>query len=360
MDVLQQKKCPCCGGSINFDTASQKLKCPYCDTEFDIEAMKQEEAETATAAPDTIVWESENQQWSQEEKDGIFVYSCHSCGGEIIAEDTTGATKCPYCDSPVVVKGQFEGDLRPDLLIPFQFDKKAAKEALKKHIASKKFVPSVFKDENHLDEIQGVYIPHWLFSGHASANADFKTTKTRMWSDSKFNYTETSHFAVHRSGTLAFADIPVDGSQKTDDALMESIEPFDVSKSVQFRTDYLSGFLAERYDVSSEQSCERANERVKQSITDALSRTVVGYDSVVPTATNMHIADGSCRYALYPVWILNTSWNGQKYTFAMNGQTGKFVGDLPVDKKAVWKRIGILTPILGAVAYAAMWLWQFL
>ncbi len=360
MAILQQQKCPCCGGNVEFDVASQNLKCPYCDTEFDPEALREAEAEQDNAAPDTITWEAENAVWSDCEKDSICSYVCQSCGGEIVADSTTGATSCPYCDSPVVLKEQFENDLRPQLVIPFQVDKKAAKEALKRHIASKKFIPAVFKDENHLDEIKGVYVPYWLFSGTAEASAHYKATKTRLWSDAKFNYTETTYFDVFRSGAVPFANVPVDGSQKADDALMESVEPFDVTKAVDFSTEYLAGFLAERYDVSAEQSRQRANERVRQSIVDALGDTVNGYSSVAAQNTGMQIADGSYKYALYPVWLLNTTWNNQKYTFAMNGQTGKFVGDLPVDKKAVWKRIAMLTPIIGAVAYAACWLWQLL
>ena len=141
---------------------------------------------------------------------------------------------------------------------------------------------------------------------------------------------------------------------------MESIEPFDVSQAVDFNTAYLAGYLAEKYDVSADESRTRANERVKQSAVDELSATVTGYQSVVPSGSAMQIQNGSCKYALYPVWLLNTTWKGKKYVFAMNGQTGKFVGDLPVDKNAVWKRIGLLTPIFGAVAYAVLWLVKFL
>nr|AHF25204.1 hypothetical protein [uncultured bacterium Contig1578] len=40
--------------------------------------------------------------------------------------------------------------------------------------------------------------------------------------------------------------------------------------------------------------------------------------------------------------MLNRQWNGKTYTFAMNGQTGKLVGNLPVDKGAAWKwRLGL-------------------
>ena len=42
--------------------------------------------------------------------------------------------------------------------------------------------------------------------------------------------------------------------------------------------------------------------------------------------SNIQFRGGKAQYALYPVWLLNTTWNGNQYLFAMNGQTGLFVG----------------------------------
>ena len=169
----------------------------------------------------------------------------------------------------------------------------------------------------------------------------------RHWSDSNFIYTETSFYSITRSGSIGFERVPVDGSSKMDDALMESIEPFDFSDAVDFQTAYLSGFFADKYDVDSEQSISRANERIKKSTEDAFASTVNGYSTVTTVASGIHLENGVAKYALYPVWLLNTSWKGEKYTFAMNGQTGKFVGDLPMDKGAFNKW---LFGIAGAVS----------
>lgn len=355
MSVIQEYKCPCCGGAVEFDSGTQRMKCPYCDTEFDIEALQA--AQESIPQEDNVNWQNNETQWSQEDADGMSVYVCQSCGGEIVGDGTTAATSCPYCGNNVVMGGQLSGDLKPDLIIPFKLDKAAAKEALKKHISNKKFIPKIFKDENHIDEIKGIYVPEWLFNCVADASVTYKAQIIRTWSDSKYNYTQTSVFNLFRNGSLGIDSLPVDGSTKMDDTLMESIEPFDVSEAVDFNTAYLSGYLADRYDVTAEQSIERANERIKQSAAEAMRSTISAeYTGVTPETMQINVADGSHRYALYPVWILNTSWNGQKFTFAMNGQTGKLVGDLPLDKSAFWKAIGILTPILGGVIYALMWL----
>lgn len=357
MSALLEQKCPCCGGAIEFNAGTQNMKCPYCDAEFDVAAMEQAADASANIGQDNFAWQTEASQWQSDEISGMGVYTCKSCGGEIVADATTGATTCPYCDNPVVMTSQFAGGLKPNLIIPFKYDKKQAKEALNKYIASKKMVPKIFKDQNHIDEIKGVYVPHWLFTGTAVATADFTAERVRRWSDSDNNYTETSYFNCYRSGNMNFANVPVDGSSKMDDTLMESIEPFNIGEAKPFSTAYMAGYLADKYDVDLDSSIPRANERVKNSVVSALEKNVMsaGYSVVIPQNSQIEIANGSYAYALYPVWILNTTWNGKKYTFAMNGQTGKFVGDLPLDKSAFWKKVAMFTPIMSAVAYAILW-----
>ncbi len=357
MSELMEYKCPCCGGEIAFDPNSQKLQCPYCGTEFEAEALASYDEALNNMQEDDMQWEtSPGSQWDNGEADGLKAYVCKSCGGEIVGDENTAATACPYCGSPVVMTGQFSGALKPDYVIPFKLDKEAAKKALNEHYKGKRLLPKIFKDQNHIDEIKGVYVPFWLFDADADAEIRYKATKTRFWSDSRYNYTETSYFLVMREGALAFEHVPVDGSTKMEAELMESIEPFDFSEAVDFKTAYLAGYMADKYDVDAEHSIDRANERIKKSTEQAFASTVIGYDTCIPESTAIQLNNGKAKYALYPVWILNTTWNDQKYTFAMNGQTGKLVGDLPVDKSAYWKWLIGLTALIGAVAFGISYL----
>lgn len=311
------------------------MKCPFCDSEFEVEAVEEYNRELADSGTSNMEWETTpGSEWQSGETQGMNVYTCQSCGGQIIADQTTTASKCPYCDSPVTMTSGFSGDLKPDCIIPFKLDKKAAKAALSKHLEGKRLLPKVFSEQNHIDEVKGVYIPVWLFDADVNARIRYRAQKRRTWNDDKYNYTETKYYSAVRSGKIAYEHVPVDGSEKMDDALMESIEPFKYDEVVDFKTAYLSGYLADRYDVSAEQSIDRANTRIKNSTEKRFLSTVKGYDSVSPENTDIDLENGKAKYALYPVWLLNTSWNGEKYTFAMNGQTGKFVGNLPVDKGA--------------------------
>lgn len=352
MAVLQEYKCPNCGGSIEFSSESGQMKCPYCESEFSVDALKYVDDILENQTEDTkeSEWEATSaNEWEQGETDNMRVYSCTNCGGEIVADETTGATHCPFCSSPVVMMGQFSGALKPDFVIPFKLNKQAAKDALKKHISKKHLVPKIFKDKNHIDEIKGIYVPFWLFDADVQGDADFEATQTHMWSDSKFDYVETSHFRIKRSGNVAFSNVPVDGSSKMPDDLMESIEPFDFSDAVDFQTAYLSGYLADKYDVDDAQSRERAHERMRESTQDVLRSTVMGYSSVTPLSCNVKLSGAKAKYALYPVWLLNTSCNGESYKFAMNAQTGKLVGNVPTDKKKA-----ALVGALLALGYTAV------
>ena len=318
MAGLQEYKCPCCGGAIAFDSKIQKMKCPYCDTEFEMDALKGYDAELQNEQTDDMEWDtSAGSEWQEGETDGLRTYVCKSCGGEIVGDANMAATSCPFCDNPIV---------------------------------------KIFKDQNHIDEIKGIYVPFWLFDTNVDATVRYRATKVRMWSDSDYDYTETSHFMVHRGGSIGFENVPVDGSTKMADDLMESIEPFNISGAVDFQTAYLAGYLADKYDVTAEQSIERANKRVKHSTEEAFAETVKGYATVTTDNSSVQFHGGKAKYALYPVWLLNTTWNGNKYTFAMNGQTGKFVGDLPVDKGAAARWTVMLAAVFSVVTYGAAWL----
>lgn len=357
MAAIQEYKCPCCGGAIAFDSTIQKMKCPFCDTEFEMETLASYDSELRSDQADDMSWQmAQGEGWQEDELRGLNAYVCRSCGGEIACDENTAATSCPFCGNPVVMMGRFSGELRPDFVIPFKVNKEAAKEALKKHYEGKRLLPKVFKDQNHIDEVKGVYVPFWLFDTGANVNLRYKATKVRTWSDSKYNYTETKFYAVSRGGKLQFERVPVDGSAKMPNDLMESIEPFHFSEAVDFQTAYLAGYLADKYDVDAERSVERANERIRKSAEDAFYETVKGYATVTKETGSIQLQNGKVTYALLPVWLLSTTWKDQNYLFAMNGQTGKMVGDLPLDKAAYRKWLFGLTGIIGMVLFTVFYL----
>ena len=242
----------------------------------------------------------------------------------------------------------------PQYIIPFKLDKNAAKDALCKHLRDKKLLPKIFSAENHLDEVKGIYVPFWVFDITTDSQATYRGEKIRTWSDGDYNYTETSDYDIQRKGTERFVNVPADGDRKMEDDLMESLETFNFSDAVPFDPAYFSGYFADIYDVSEEECLSRVKNRVIHSAQQALSETVTGYGAIHVVSSNTILKDSKRKYVMYPVWILNTTWRGKQYRFAMNGQTGKFVGDLPIDPFIYWKWRLLYALGISSVLYAAM------
>ena len=217
-------------------------------------------------------------------------------------------------------------------------------------------MPGIFAKENHIDEIKGVYVPFWLFDTKVHADVNYEAEKVKVWTSGDTEYTERATYDLGRSGSLSFEHLPVDCSRIMDDKLMESIEPYQFQDAVPFKAAYLSGYMADRYDVEMTEGRKRAEERIKRSAEEALKPGISKYDSVVTMSSDVHIIDARYWYVLYPVWILNTTWQKNQYIFAMNGQTGKMVGDLPFDRGAFWKYVASRGVAIGAVLYALMWM----
>lgn len=332
MANIIEYKCPNCNGALAFDSTLQKLKCPFCESTYDVEELSSEDQILDQTADNTAGWyDPEENTWADGETDGLYTYICRSCGGEIVGDNTLAATSCPYCGNPVVMAGAFTGKLKPDYIIPFKYDKNAAMQALKKHLENKRLLPKVFKEENRIKEIKGMYVPFWLFDADVEGSFTYRTTKSDRREDDYYIYEETHHYRVERNGNISFRKVPVDGSRKISDELTESIEPYDYRELTEFKTPYLAGYIAEKFDIKDEDRRERAEERIYTSTGASFFRTVTGYNTVKQESGNAQYEKQSAKYALLPMWLLNTVWEGKTYTFAMNGQTGRFVGNLPAD-----------------------------
>ena len=366
-------QCPACTGPLQFDAATGKLACQYCGSAYapqEIEALyaekdaKAAETKAAADAKREKAAASGSDEWDMSglssdwgaDANGMRTYNCPSCCAELICDETTAVTACPYCGNPSVVPGQLSGVLKPDFVIPFKVTKEKAIAALKEHYKGRPFLPNAFKQKNHLEEIKGVYVPFWLFDGTADCDAVYDCEKTHTYRSGDYDVIHTDHFEVLREGSVSFSRIPVDGSTKMPDDYMDSIEPFDYGALKEFSTGYMPGYMADKYDVSAEECSERADARAENTAEQCLRDSVINYSSVLERRKNIRLHRGEVKYALLPVWLLTTKWNGENWLFAMNGQTGKFVGKLPVDKKKKW---GIFAAVYAAAAAVSAVFWLF-
>ncbi|MBO5550556.1 MAG: magnesium transporter [Lachnospiraceae bacterium] len=355
-DVLNFK-CPSCGAALPFNGATGEMTCEYCGAGFTMEQVRAaEEAEKENAAASDMTWTTSGQLMITDEDGKVQGYKCPSCAAEMVASDTTAATECPYCGNQAIIPQSFEGIYKPDLMIPFSIDKKTAVDALQEFTKGKKLLPNAFTENNRIEKISGVYVPFWLYSCHAKGSVSFEGVKSKKWEDANYSYEKKDHFSIVRRGEMDFVRIPADASTQMDDATMDSLEPFDYSKAVEYDAAYFSGYLADRYDVEEEQARPRANERVKNTFRDKMREQVHNYNEVSHKSDSISLSNARAEYAMLPVWMMSTRYEDNIYTFGINGQTGKLVGSLPVDMGKYIRYLVIAALICMAVLSVIMML----
>ena len=144
-------KCPNCGGEVTFDPTEQNFRCDYCISHFTSKELQ------AASQHDTIEINEEEQKAEQRE---AVVYSCPSCGAQIITDETTAATFCYYCHNPVILSGKLEGKFLPDKVVPFEISKEEAINVFLSWVKSKRFVPKDFFSKEQIEKIVGIYFPY--------------------------------------------------------------------------------------------------------------------------------------------------------------------------------------------------------
>lgn len=350
-------KCPSCDAPLAYTPKNGKVSCEYCGTEFDAHVIEQlfakKEADAAKQqAAEDAKWKkrADSGEYSPEEIAAMRVFTCSSCGAELVADANTMATECCYCGNPTMLPGRFAGDVRPDFIIPFKLTKKDAVARLKEFYQGKELLPDAFTANNRVEQIQGMFVPFWLFDTTADASAVYSATSESVFTTPDEIITTTSHFRLDRSATMKFERVPADGSARMQDEYMDSIEPFDYSGMIPFSSQYMAGYLADRYDIEAESVEPRITARIENSCCDMLQDTVSGWDSCAEENHFVVRQNGTISYAMVPVWILTTRYRDKPYTFMMNGQTGKMVGSLPIDedKKASFFRKDFRMGVIGA------------
>ncbi len=337
-------KCPNCGAPLEFSPESQKFECSFCGSSFTEEELQS--IAPAQCSEQTISQASTESEGEEE----AVLYTCPSCGAQIVTTETTAATSCLYCHSPVVLEGRLQGDFHPDRVIPFAFTREEAERRFYQWVAKKRYVPKGYFDAGKTEYFMGVYYPYWVLDCDTSADYAANANRIRVWRDSRNEYTETSTYRVHRQGNLHFEDLTRCALEGEGRELADGVMPYRVLEAIPFKMPYLSGFRAEIRNLESE-ALEPMFQNDVRTYTEHIMRdTVIGYDSVYNASLTSDVHQKTYQYALFPVWaFVYTGADQKKYYYSMNGQTGKIAGVLPLDRKKLFR-----DAILAGIGIAAV------
>lgn len=323
-------KCPSCGAGIHYKPALKKFKCDFCLSEY------------AEAEIDDLYKKKEQEHAHEHESEQLQSYTCNSCGAQVVTDETTTATFCYYCHNPVILSNRLEGDFRPKKMIPFSIDKEKAKASFLKWAGNKKFVPKDFTSSSQLEKITGVYLPYWWVDAKADVNYTGEGRNVRVWRSGQTEYTETTKYQIVRQGVIDLNNVGEVAFSKIDKSLLNGISPYRESEAVEFSMPYLSGFFAEQYDIEREEVTPMIEGQVNKYYSYLVNELVSGYDQVVNVNDGVDIKLEDWNYTLLPAWILTYLYNGKTYVYAVNGQTGKSFGELPLSKPRLSSAFGII------------------
>lgn len=331
-------KCPSCGAGISFNPVFNKFKCEYCLREYT---------------------EEEIERYNQEEHQhgGEFVsYQCDNCGATVVTDDTTTATFCYYCHSPIIISHRLKGQFKPNKLIPFSVDKDTAKDKFLNWAKKKRFVPNDFYSDSQLEKITGIYLPYWW----ADCELDFdyvgEGVSIRVWRAGDREYTETKKYEIVRKGNVNINNIGDLAFTKIDKSLLDGILPYNEQEVKDFSMPYLSGFFAEQYNIEKEEVAPKIEERVKRYTKSVIDQSISGFTTVHEKRNNSKMSFKEWSYTLLPAWILTYIYKGKTYVYAVNGQTGKSFGELPFCKEKALKVSGIIFAITFGLLLLGGWL----
>lgn len=366
-------KCPACGGELVFDPKSGQYRCPYCGslyTQQQMDEMNPSEGSTRSADDDFVdtseavqdqpgesgsaETDGRNTRSSKDKSDpeSAVIYSCPSCGAEIVTSETTAATFCYYCHNPVVLKGRLSGQYLPDKVLPFKIDRKEAEKKLKTFIEKKRFVPRSFYSEGQIEKMTGVYYPYWSYDAQVEGDFSARGSRIRVTRVRDEEITETSIYRVERGGRMNFRNLTKNALNSEHRFLVENVQPYDLSGNdlKDFTMGYLSGFQAERRDQEKEVFAGQVKKEIETYAQAALKAEATGYDTLSHESFRMRTVDEHWHYILLPVWVMTyRSLGGQTFYFAVNAQTGHAVGKLPIDYKKL-----TLTSVLTGLGVAAL------
>ncbi|WFA07976.1 hypothetical protein [Tissierella sp. Yu-01] len=321
-------KCPGCGAGIHYKPEIKKFKCDYCLSEYteeEFQKLNQEEGHS-----------------HEEEHVHFQSYTCESCGANVLTDETTTATFCYYCHNPVILSGRLEGDFKPKKMIPFSINKEKAKESFLRWAEKKKFVPKDFTSTSQLEKITGIYLPYWWVDTKAQINYVAEGRNTRVWRTGDREYTETKKYQIIRKGEIYLKNVGEIAFTKINKSLLNGILPFREQEAVEFSMPYLSGFFAEQYNITKEEAEPMVGEQINRYYDYLVNGLVSGYDRINTINSGIHINEEEWNYTLLPAWVLTYIYNGKTYVFAVNGQTGKSYGELPLSTSKLSSVSGII------------------
>lgn len=317
-------KCRNCGANMVFEPSTQSLYCSHCETRINFNDHSVGEEISFTNA---CCYDSDNLD------EFTAVFSCDNCNAKIVLKDNQTATFCPFCGTSHVKEIKHLRGVKPNAIIPFNFNVDKGLEYAKKWAKNKFFAPRKFKKYLSSNNINGVYYPSFTFDSYTSSSYSGRIgkTHTRTVGSGKNRRTETYTVWRNICGNYfsRFDDVLISAGNKIDQRTINKISPFYTNESKVYQDNYLLGYVGYHYDTNIEDCWVNAKSLIDSSLRSQIL-SQYSYDKVAYLNVSTVHENVTYKYVMLPVYVGNFLFNKKPYNFYVNGRTGKTVGKAPV------------------------------
>jgi predicted RNA-binding Zn-ribbon protein involved in translation (DUF1610 family) len=349
--------CEGCGADLHFHIGQQRLKCPYCGFEKEIQLQPDAEVRENDLAAMLQRERLRHQAGHPEDQPGDCEVRCESCGGTVVFSGTLTSSECPYCGSPIQREKVHSATRRipVDGVLPFLVDQPTARRKLAEWVRSRWFAPSEFTRRGAQGRFNGVYLPYWTFDAmtfnvyRGERGEDY--TVTVGTGKNRRTETRTRWYPAGGEFQRFFDDVLVVASAGLPRDFILGLEPWPLSKCLPFTQQVLAGHLARTYDVPLDDGFRDARERIDNALHVEV-RQRIGGDRQRVHSINTRTDALTFKHLLLPVWMLAYRYHDRPYRVFINAATGEVQGERP------YSIIKILFAVLALVVFSlsASWL----
>lgn len=335
--LSMQNKCVGCGANLVFNPKSQDLFCEKCESHYQI------------VNDGRIVLHDLTKSASKDKKYDDFVnqnkmFKCPNCGANVILNQFEISKKCPYCEASLVIEENNFPGLKPDAVIPFQFNKEQAGNSFVNSVKKRFFVPNKFKKNIPQSDINGIYIPAFGYSTKTISVYNGELYEEYEETDADGNsVTHRSYFKVSGTHDAEFCDIMVESSSKITQAEINGFLPYKTKYRQSYLNQYILGYSVEHYNQTVQECIPTYKSIVDKSIRSQILRKYK-YDGVNYLNINTEYRDEKYLYYLVPVYKFEYEYKKKRYITYMNGQTGRVDSNVP--KSGLKIALVIILPLL--------------
>ncbi len=357
MNAVERFPCRACGADSRFDPDASALVCEHCGAR---EEVPREDREILEYDLDAALARAPRARRRSDARE----ISCTSCGARVEVTAEATATRCGFCDQPVVLVEDDPERIAPESVVPFAVDREAARRSLRGWLGKLWFRPGDLAREAEVQRLRGVYVPAWTYDARTDS----------VWTaEAGYYYNETETYAVPLKHTTVtqtrqvrkimwepaagrfdklFNDWLVYGSRSLPAHLVDDLGRWRLAALAHYAPAFLAGYESERASVELREGWDSARRGMAGEIRSACASRVPG-----DTHRNLHVRttyrDIRWKHLLLPLWVVAYRYRGKPYRIVVNGQSGAVDGEAPFSWGKILALVLFVLLVAGGIAWWA-------